>query len=197
LENHTAVENRDLPPAVADGFRTALGLDEPPETLGEWVDATARLLDEAGVSIGFDAMCTAESTRHEARVGDDVVQFRCVFDALLLPFVVDDSSPVEIRSRAPGPDAHEAAVVEMTATRENVSADPESAVVSFGVAADAASVSERDDPLAYGHEAFCPYINAFPDEAAYEEWAADTPEAETMSLPAADAHALARKLATA
>ena len=192
MENppQTAIENRELPADVADAFRAALGLDDPPATLGDAVDEMARALAAADAPAGVDALCTAESSRHEARVGGEVRHFRCVLDALLLPFVLEDRADAEIRSRSPASDA----VVEMTATPEAVSSAPGGAVVSFGLAADAAPLAERDDAVEYGYEAFCPYVNAFPDEQEYEEWAAATPAATTaLSLP--EAHALAALLA--
>lgn len=193
MENHrsTAIDDRELPRDVAEQFRVALGLAAAPATLDDWVDATASRLQDAGVSVGFEELCLTESSRHEARVGDEVRYFACVLDALLLPFVLDEPARVDVRSRSPVSDA----VVEATVTRGGVSVDPEGAVASLGVAADVDPAAERGDPLAYGRAAFCPYVNAFPDADEYEAWDEATPAAVTTSLPLSDGFAIAGALA--
>ncbi|NHN46640.1 alkylmercury lyase [Halostella sp. JP-L12] len=188
----TAIDDREIDPEVAERFRVAFGFDEAPETFGEFADATADSLAEVNGALGVDHLCLAETSRHEARVGDETYHFACVLDALLLPFVLEgDATTVDVRSESPASDA----VVAMTVSREGVSADPESAVVSFGIEADPSPPADRADAFEYGYRAFCPYVNAFPDEAAYEEWAAATPDAATTPLRAAKAFALAKALA--
>lgn len=190
MTTDTTSENRDLPPALAERFADLYGLDEPPTTLDEWAAATADRLVAADVSVGVDELCTAGESRHEARIDGDPRGFHCVLDALLVPFVIDGTDAVEIRSESPA--AGE--VVELESRTDGVSADPETAVVSIGVDADAAPPETVEDTItAYGHETFCPYANAFPDEAAYEEWDAATPEALTMAVPVTEAHRLMQR----
>jgi hypothetical protein len=55
-----AVDDYDIPPELADKIRIAFGLDESPATLGDWVDATAHLLDDADITVGFEDMCPVE-----------------------------------------------------------------------------------------------------------------------------------------
>lgn len=187
--NRDATETRDLPPALAERFGTVLDLDEPPATLDEWADATADRLDAAGVTVGVDELCTTTGSRHEVRVGDDRWQFRCVLDALVAPFVLDDAETVEVRSECPVTGE----VVEFDVGTDDVSATPTSAVVSFGLAADVDPPEEVTEVVTtFGHETFCPYLNAVPDEAAYEEWDEATPEAVTMPVSVETAHRLAQ-----
>lgn len=187
-----AIENRELPPDVAEAFRIALDADEPPDTIGDWLDDASRHLEDAGAdpSFGDEELCLADSTRHEARIGEAVEHFQCVLDPLLLPFVLEDATDIEVRSESPVSDA----VVTIDVTRDDLSVDPGDAVVSFGVAADVDPPGDDQDALAYGYAAFCPYINAFADREEYEEWADETPAAATMALSVADAHALAGRL---
>lgn len=184
------IDDRELPPAVAENFRIALGLDDPPTSLGDWVDAAARHFVDAGVSLDVEVLCLTESSRHEARVGDETYHFACVLDGLVLPFVLDGADDVFVASRSPESDAE----VAFDVTENGVSSDPEGAVLSFGVASDVPSSEERDDVLAAGYVIACPYINAFPDEAEYEAWAASTPDAETMALSPEEGFAVARRL---
>lgn len=189
MTDDTTPENRDLPPALAERFGTVLDLDDPPATLDEWAEATADRLDAAGVTVGVDELCTATESRHEVRVGDERWQFYCVLDALVAPFVLDSGESVEIRSECPV----SGEVVEIDADTAHVSATPTSAVVSLGLAADVDPPEAVTETVAaYGHETFCPYINAFPDEATYDEWDEATPEAVTMPVSIEVAHRLAR-----
>lgn len=188
--NRDPAENRGLPPALAERFATVLDLDDPPATLDEWAEATADRLDAAGVSVGVDKLCTTTESRHEARIGDERWQFRCVLDALLTPFVLDDAEPVEVRSEGPA----SGEVVEIEAGTDHVSVAPTSAIVSLGLAVDVEPPGAVTETVtAYGHGTFCPYVNAFPDEAAYKEWDEATPEAVTMPVPVEAAHRLAQR----
>lgn len=181
--------SRELPPAVADEFQTALGLDDPPGTLDEWLTATTRRLEAADVSLGVEDLCLASSSRHRAHAGDEVYHFRCVLDTLLVPFVLEDPGEVTVRTRSPAAGTE----LRLAVTRDGVAADPAGAVLSLGVETDV-DPPEGEDVLAYGYERFCPYVNAFPDRSAYEAWAADTPEAATMALSVDEGFELARTL---
>lgn len=194
MEDHSesTTLDRDVPPQVADALRVALDLSEPPATLGDWAAAAARLLDESGVTVGLDGLCTAESSRHAARVGDGVRQFHCVLDALLLPFVVDDQEEFRVESRCPV----SGEVVDIVISRDGVEATPLDAVMSFGVAADFEPPADGTVSPALAYESVCPYINAFPSRTAYEQWAgAGDADAVTMAFPLTEGFALARTLA--
>lgn len=176
---------------VAEAFRDVLGLDDAPATLADWTDETTALLADAEFSLGVESLCVTDASRHEARVGGDTEQFQCVLDALLLPFLVEDS-PVRVRSECPATGG----VVEMEATTDRVTANPASAVVSLGVATDAGRPDDVTDAVGeFGYAAFCPYVNAFPDETAYEQWNDETTNAAAMALTPAEAHAIAARMA--
>jgi hypothetical protein len=179
--------DRDLPSDVSAGFQTVLGLSEPPETLGEWADETRRVLDDHDFEFGVEHLCLTEESRHEAHVSGETRYFRCVLDALLLPFLVEERS-VRVRSRGPLSDT----VVTMDVTADDVTTDPETAVVSFGLDA---GLDQEASPEAvtaeFGYAAFCPYVNAFPTREAYEEWDERTATAATTALTPTEALAAA------
>ncbi|MDY6765516.1 MAG: organomercurial lyase [Halobacteria archaeon] len=183
------VENRDMQQDVAEKFRIVFGMDETPETLGEWADNTVQILKDRGTSVGFEEMCTTGSSRHGVYANGEVQHFRCVLDTLLYPFVLDEED-IEVRSRSPVSDE----VIEVSVSQGDVSVEPEGAVMSFGIAAGARSAEEHEDPLEYGYRMYCPYINAFVDEEEYEEWASNTPDGVTMSVPLREGFELARIL---
>ena len=124
-----SVHDYDIPPELADKIQIAFGLNEPPATLGDWVDATANLLDDADITVGFEDMCTADASRHEAQIGGEAHHFHCVLDTLLLPFVVEDQSTFDVRSRSPVSDT----IVTLTVSSDTVEVTPTEAVMSFGV----------------------------------------------------------------
>lgn len=131
-------------------------------------------------------MCTSDESRHEARTDGESRHFQCVLDTLLLPFVVDGE--VKARSRSPVSEA----VVEIEASQQDVRVDPDDAVMSLGVAVDAAPPQDVSDALPeYGYGALCPYVNAFPDRAEYDRWAESADDAVTMALPLTEGFALA------
>lgn len=186
----STMQDREIPSAVAERLQIVLRLNEPPATLDVVADTVSHIFEAAGTSVEFEELCLTGSSRHEARVGDDVHHFRCVLDTLLLPFVLEEPTEFDIRSRSPVSDA----VIEMTVGREGISVEPETAVISFGVAADVEPPDSAKEVVSgYGYETFCPYVNAFSSETEYDEWAAETPNAATMMLPVLDAFAFARE----
>lgn len=211
----TDATDRALPEPMAERFRVVLGLDEPPATVGDWADAVTAFFDAEGVTIGPDDLCTTEESRHEARfgaeersndggdgAGNTTRHYRCVLDALLVPFVHDEPGAVEVRTRSPVSDAVIEATVESGvgaldggSGADGIDAEPETAVVSLGVAADAPPASEIEGSPLEAYELFCPYVNGFADREEYETWAAETPEAETTALTVPVAFEVARRLA--
>lgn len=185
-----SVDDYDIPPELADKIQIAFGLNEPPATLGDWVDATCHLLDDADITVGFEDMCTADASRHEAQIGGEAHHFHCVLDTLLLPFVVEDQSTFDVRSRSPVSEQ----IVELTVSGDTVEVTPTEAVMSFGVAADVDIPPDGTIEPALAYTRLCPYINAFPSRAEYEQWASETTEAATMALSLADGFDLAQIL---
>lgn len=180
----SAALHATLPGDVRTSLGSFLGT-ESVGTLAEWV-ATVR--QHTGGDIDADDLCHASGeTPHWGRVNDETYHFQCFYDAVALSAFVDD--PVEIRTESPA-----GTVVRATADgARELSVTPENAVFSFGVAADvdppADSTPSPDDVYA----AVCPYVRAFPDADAYEQWAASVPAA-TVAMPLAGATELAAAL---
>ncbi len=188
--HESTLETRALPSALSEQFQVSLGFDEPPATLADWADATADLLDDEYVPERPEDLCLTESSRHEARLDGETLYFQCFFDTLLVPFVVDGTPEVQVRSRSPVTDT----VVTGTVTRDEVAVEPDGAVMSFGAATDVVSAAYLDVPATLAYRRFCPFIEAFPDESAYERWAETTKGGVTMPLSLAEGFALARRL---
>lgn len=189
-EHPAAIEDRRLPRHVAEQFEIAFELAYRPETLGDWVEVTANRLDRADISFGLDEMCLTDTSPHRARTGGETLYFACVLDTLLLPFVLECSTPIEIQTRSPVSERR----IDVDVSEDAVTVQPGSAVMSFGIARDSAPPGDRGGVLADGTASFCPYFNAFVDESEYEEWVEVTPEAVTMALALEDGFALASAL---
>lgn len=180
--------DRELPAALADAVAAAFETTDSPRTLGDVADVAARRIDGSDVE-GYEALCVTESSRHAARIGEETEHFACVLDTLVVPFLREAEEAVEVRSESPVSDS----AVELLVDREGVAATPESAVLSFGVATDLPPPDERRPLPRFAYGALCPYVQAFPDRAEYEEWA-DRTDAATTALSPATGHALARRL---
>ena len=76
---------------------------------------------------------------------------------------------------------------------DELSVTPEEAVFSLGIGTDAYGESGGNPTLQDGYAAICPYVKAFPDREAYEQWAETVPAA-TVALPLAGATDVASAL---
>ncbi|MFB6270022.1 MAG: organomercurial lyase [Halobacterium sp.] len=155
-------------------------------TLGDWATEIRDLT--GGGAIAVDDLChTDRATAHYGEVDGERHYFACFYDAVVLAALTD--SRVHVHTESP-----DGTVVEAVADEDGaVTASPPEAVFSLGV-------SERATPQDGGtvtHEdvyaAVCPYVRAFPDAAAYEDWAADAPAA-TVAVPFASAAAFSAAL---
>lgn len=184
--DEAAVLNARLP----DELRSALGRFagvESVDTLGEWTSEIRRRTD--GRALDVDQLCHADAeTDHWGEVGDERYYFRCFYDAVVLAAI--EERPVEVHTESPGGSVIEARAV----GSEVLSVTPEDAVFSFGIDPDADERSGSTPTLQDGYAAICPYVKAFPDREAYEQWSETVPVA-TVATPLAGATAVARALA--
>jgi alkylmercury lyase len=153
-------------------------------TLGDWVEALRELI---GGSISAEELCHADDdTPHRARMEGETYHFQCFYDAIALSQLRDQS--VDVRTESPGGE-----VVEARVTGDVIHTKPADAVTSFGVRANAPAAVEEEPSIGEVYGAVCPYVKAFPDRAAYADWALDV-DAATVALPLADGMPIAGAL---
>lgn len=170
-------------------LRTALGRfvgRESVETLAEWVSVVRR--HTGGGSISTEDLCrTTDETAHWGVLDDERHYFLCFYDAVILAAL--EHRPVEIHTESP-----DGTSIEVRADgTDELDATPEEAVFSFGISDDADSIADGDPTLQDAYEAVCPYVNAFPNRAHYEQWAETVP-ASTVAIPLAGATDVAAAL---
>jgi alkylmercury lyase len=171
---------RPLPSELSRRLAATLGLGRRPASFGDLVSGL-RARGPFASPEALERLCTAES-RHEVRFGDGEVRHtHCVLDALVLACRSGTTTDVVSRDPLGG-------TVRVRVEHGRFAWDPPGAVVSFGVGPGAS-----EDP----REALCPYLNAFPTQADYLRWSSELAGAATVSLPVADALALASELARA
>lgn len=179
--------DRPLPPEIADNLQSLFGTDDHPETLSAWADMLAAAFGEDWPPAVAD-LCHDEEGRHRAETEGETYRFVCVLDAVMLPFLTDNSA---VTVHSGGPETGQTVVSHVS--QSGIETDPEEAVLSFGVAP-VAPETEPTPRLTY--ESLCPYVHAFPEESAYERWAEET-DAPTIGLPLSEGFGLARALARA
>lgn len=176
------IDEIELPTDLAEAFRRAGRLDEPPKTLEDGSRAVIDRLNEAGVAVTLEDMYQSEPTRHAVHVGDTVKHVPCVMDALIVALQVD-TDPVEIHSEPPG----DGETVRFRVTDDEVTVAPTSAVVSYGLGLEESTedldsikdtLNDPDSPI----PTTCSVINAFPDSETYERWAENISQAAVMKL---------------
>ena len=174
-----------LPSDVQTALGRLLGA-EPVETLEEWIAAVRRRT--GGGPIAVDDLCHAgEETAHWGELDGTRYHFRCFYDAVLLAALAE--RPVAIRTESP-----DGTVIEARAAgTADLTVDPETAVLSFGVDDSVEPPSNGEPSHADVYVAVCPYVRAFPDREAYEQWADSVPAA-TVAIPLAGATELAAAL---
>ncbi len=175
----------ELPRDLQSAFGRFLGRG-PVDTLDAWVSEIRRRVD--GGSVTVDELClTEETTEHWGTVDGDRYQFACFYDAVILAAV--SGSPVDVRTKSPdGTVIHAHAV-----GTDELAVTPKGAVFSFGIDETVEQPTE-DGPIAErGYAAICPYVRAFPDRDAYDQWARTVPAA-TVAMPLEGATELAAEL---
>lgn len=183
MTTKSKIDDKEVPTDIADAFRRVGGLNARPTTFGEGFRAFTELLDEAGVNVRLEDMYQAVPTRHAVHARETVEYVPCVMDAMIVALRLD-SDPGEIHSEPPGGGE----MVRFQVTGDEISVTPEDAVVSFGLGLEESadpdleiidqSLNDPNTPIL----TTCSVINAFPDSAAYERWAADVTDAAVMEL---------------
>ena len=174
-----------LTPRVAEQFRIAFGLPREPQTLETWVELTFEILAE-GFRNNRDADLAPNSSHHSLWFDDTVYHTTGLFEALVLGFIVDGSSIFQLRSQSPG----RGSTIEVDATRNHFSVNPENAVTSFGVSNDIVAPDYFDVPAYIAYYRFNQYTYAFPNHAAYDAWANRAEDVVSMALPMNEAISL-------
>lgn len=163
---------------LPDDLQMALGAflgEDAVETLGDWAAVVRRRT--GGGSISIDDLCHSDvETPHWGEIAEETYYFKCFYDAVLLASLA--KIPVDIRTESP-----RGTVIEAHANgRGELRVSPSSAVFSFGIDTAAADESDGDPTLGDMYSANCPFVRAFPDRDAYEQWAETVPAA-TAALP--------------
>ncbi len=175
----------ELPDAVGESLGRFLG-EGSVDSLGEWIERVRRRV--GGSSIDVADLCHADGeTPHRGTVGGETYHFQCFYDAVVLAALTEDH--VDVRTESPG-----GTVIEARAEgTDDLRVSPEGAVFSFGVetAVDPPAGNGPSHADMYG--AVCPYVKAFPDRDAYEQWA-ETTDGATVAMPLAGATDIARAL---
>lgn len=182
-----SVLDADLPSNFQSTLGRFLGRD-PVATLGDWALEIRDRTDGDAISVAD--LCHAErETAHRGTMDGDRYYFACFYDAIVLAALTD--GVVDIRTRSPTGDS-----VEVRADGATVlSTTPDGAVASFGIDESVDPPEAGDEPtLQDAYAAVCPYVKAFPTEAAYERWAERVPAA-TVGMPIAASVDLAAALA--
>jgi hypothetical protein len=171
----------DVGRALGDLFGTS-----PPATFGDWIDDVHEALDEEEwMPPRVQDLCYDADGKHLARTPNQSYRFACVLDAFALHALVDE--PVTVESSVP-----DGGEVALRVSDEGVSAVPTTTVLSFGAAVDPDLPDGRSPAVAYGQT--CPYIHAFPSQAAYEVWDESTPDGVTTVVSPREVRDLAAAL---
>lgn len=184
------IERIELPTDVAEAFARMDNQADPPETLEEAFTAVDELLDDGA---RVDDMYRSEPTRHAVHVDGTVEHVSCILDAMIVA-LAQNTRPIEIQSEPP--DGGE--TVQFYVADQGVEVTPERAVASFGIAHE-----DITDPTVFTEpidEAVplpsCSVINAFPDSAAYDRWAAGVTHAVVMELTIEELVTIAHRAVT-
>ncbi|MCZ7579166.1 MAG: alkylmercury lyase family protein [Dehalococcoidia bacterium] len=138
-----------LPAALGDRLRAVQHLAAAPTTLGEYVAAPDRhrsFIDPSGMYCDSSQSCCGTHAEHEIAMGGVTRRTHCVLDTLLLAAL--EGATASVRSVSP----LSGAVVKLEVGADGVTAEPSSAVMSFGL---------RNEDGESVFDTLCPYLNAF------------------------------------
>lgn len=185
----TEYRGPEIPTPLGDQLQLALGLEDRPETFGDWVTALAFLAERDDINVGLNTLCTVETSPHRATFDGRVQHYQCVLDALIVPFLADDIGVVEIETESPVSGES----IELTVTETKVISDPSGVVMSFGVAEDIDGPPDDLPSPILAYSRFCPYGHVFSTTEEYQTWEANV-DAITMATSLDDALELAQAL---
>lgn len=191
-DDATGYHGPAIPKPLGEQLQTVFATDERPRRFGDVVDAVAGFVDRAGVDADLEALCTTDESPHRATFRGGTQHYLCTFDALIVPFITDDVTTVDVETVSPIRERR----VTFSVSADGIDADPPDAVLSFGVASDAGDRSTADHGLVVAYRQICPHGKAFASRAEYDEWAS-TVDAHTTVVSMADALELARALGRA
>jgi hypothetical protein len=198
VETRSDGDPTDLPSDLAEAFRRAGSLDERPETLEAGFSAVTDRLNKAGVTIAPEDMYQSEPTRHAVHLNETVKHVPCVMDALIVALLHDDDI-VETHSESP----QDGETIRFRVTEDDVTVVPASAVISFGLGIEEStnpdfnSIKDTLNAPDASIPTTCSVINAFPDSASFERWAAEISEATLMEITVEKAFSLSKRAARA
>lgn len=197
-----SIVDSELPGEIQTQLERLLPDDEP-TTFRDLVGALSERLDVEGGILTVDdfqvddpdvgavefetsAIDSDGPDGHGTGVEDESLEFCCVPNSLLTSFVTGES--VDITSECPQAGTE----ITLEVTSSGIEATPAESVISFGVSTDLPDrdFAESDEDL---YEQLCPYVIPFSSGDAYEQWAEETTEAETVALPVEEAYAVARE----
>jgi hypothetical protein len=179
----------DVPAEVGEALATALDLPHRPETVGDWARAMARVVEREDVSVRPETLCTTSRSPHKAHFGNETQHYRCVQDAFIIPYLIEDVDTLDITTECPESGTR----IEITVTDDGVEVEPSGGVMSIGVADDVTEPDGDADTPVLAYERICPYGHAFSNRRAYAEWA-ESVDAVTMVAPVEHALHFARTL---
>jgi len=169
----------DLPSDFGERLRTVFGYETRPSTYGEWVQrVVASFETERERSLTTEDLCDTDDSPHSATRNGERTHYLCAQDPLLVGLLAEE--PVTVRSAPPNREepvrirftGDETAAAPGGQATVSIDVEPGGALLSFGVAPDATAPAELAPEAMYG--IVCPYGHAFPDDEAYDAWAAET-----------------------
>lgn len=183
--NGDSVLHAELPDDVQATLGQLVGKN-PVESLEDWIAEVRR--QTVGGPVGVEDLCHAdEETGHRGELDGETYDFRCFYDAVILSALAE--TPVDIHTESPN-----GTVIEARASgTADLTVSPETAVFSFGVEDSVSPPADGEPSHEDVYAAVCPYVKAFPNEKAYEEWAETVPAA-TVALPLQGATEIAAAL---
>jgi hypothetical protein len=187
--NTTKYRGPEIPTPLGDQLQLALGLDERPETFGDWVDALAFIADRDNIDVDLNMLCTIDDSPHKATFSGRTQHYQCFQDPIIVPFLAEDVDTVEIETESPV----SGEPIELMVTETEIEATPPDVVMSFGVAEDVGAPPEDVPSPILAYSRFCPYGNVFLSPEEYEAWT-DEVNAITMATDVDDTLELARAI---